>query len=269
MSGRRIGQLSIVLILIAVGPAAAQITIDDPGTFVVDRADLIDASAEARLESWLKELETRTTAQVKVLTVPTTQGESAFDFGMRHAEKWKLGQKGKDNGVLIVLALKERQDHILVGYGLEGVLPDSWCGTLRRKVFVPAFKQSKFSDGLYQGTVLIANRIANDAGVTLAGMPQYKMPKRGTRAAGGFTCILFWLVIMFILPAIARRGRGYRRWGGGGLLEGLFWGSMMSSMFRGGGRSSWGGGGFGGGGFGGGSFGGGGGFGGGGAGGSW
>jgi len=252
--------------------AQAAVTVRDPGTYVVDNAGIIDDGFERQLEGWLRELEQKTTAQVKVLTVPTTDGEDLFTFVQRHAELWKLGRSGRDNGVLIAVSMKEREDRIHVGYGLESVLPDSWCGSLRRQTFVPHFKQGRFSDGLYQGVVAIANKVADATNVTLTGIPDFR--HRGTRAApptafcgAGLVPII---VLILVVTSMSRRSRYYGRWGGG-LARGLFWGSIINSMMSGGRRSGWGGGGFGGG-FGGsfgGSFGGGGRFGGGGAGGRW
>ena len=110
--------------------ASAEVTVRDPGTFVVDVAHVMDDMAERKLEGYLRELEQKTGTQVKVLTVPTTDGEDFFGFVQRHAELWKLGRKGLDNGVLVGMALQEREVRIHVGYGLEAVLPDSWCGTV-------------------------------------------------------------------------------------------------------------------------------------------
>ncbi len=274
MRGNGISVLIAALaLMVTAAPAPAEVTIQDPGTYVVDRAGIIDDRVEQQLEGWLRELEQKTTAQVKVLTVPTIDGEDIFGFAQRHAELWKLGRKGKDNGVLIVLALKERKDRIQVGYGLEALLPDSWCGTLRRKAFVPHFKRGQFSEGLYLGTVAVANKIADSTNVTLTGIPQYRIRRsrvpRGAAACGGGFLPL--MIMMIVFSSMSRRRRHHGRWGGGGMLQGLMLGGLMGSMMGGRGHSHWGGGfgsGFGGGGFGG-SFGGGGGFGGGGAGGGW
>lgn len=250
--------------------ARAEVTIADPGTYIVDRAGIVEDGVEQQLEGWLRELEQRTTAQVKVMTVPTTGGEDVFGFAQRHAEKWKLGGKGKDNGALIVMAMQERGVRIQVGYGLEPVLPDSWCGSLSRNVIAAAFKQGRFSEGVYQGTVAVANKIADGANIRLTGIPEFRYrrsPGSGTVVGGAGFSTLF--VFILILIALSRRRRHYGRWGGG-LAEGMFWGSILSSALRGGRGSHWGGG-FGGGsggGFGG-SFGGGGRFGGGGGGASW
>ena len=251
--------------------AVANVTVRDPGTFVVDRAGIIDDRVERQLEGWLRELEQKTTAQVKVLTVPTTDGEDFFTFVQRHAELWKLGRAGRDNGALIAVAVKEHQVRIQTGYGIEPILPDSWCGTVSRKVFAAHFKRGAYSEGIFQGTVAVANKVADAANVTLTGIPDFRFAaSRGAPVPAVCGVGLVPFIVFIILISSMRRGRYYGRWGGGRLMEGLFWGAMINNMM-GGRRSSWGGGGFGGGsggGFGG-SFGGGGRFGGGGGGASW
>ena len=108
-SFRLLAQGLVLFTLVAAsGHLHAEVSIPDPGSFVVDTAGIIDASVEQQLEGWLRELEQKTTAQVKVLTVRTTEGEDIFSFAQRHAESWKLGRKGKDTGALIALALTER-----------------------------------------------------------------------------------------------------------------------------------------------------------------
>ena len=177
--------LALVLSLAApalLAPAAgAAVTVKDPGTYVVDTAGLIDAGTERRVEGWLRELEQKTTAQVKILTVPTTEGEDIVGFAQRHAEAWKLGRKGKDNGALIILTLKERRVRIHTGYGLEGVLPDSWAGTASRRVAADFFSKGKYAEGLLALTVATANRVADTARVKLTGAPDYRI--RGGRRA--------------------------------------------------------------------------------------
>ena len=272
---KRVVGLAVALSLIAIArDARAEVTIQDPGTFVVDRAGVIDARVARQLEGWLRELHQKTKTQLKVLIVPTTDGEDFFGFVQRHAELWKLGTKGKDNGVLIAVAIKERKYRIQVGYGLEAVLPDSWCGSIQRQLFVPNFRAGKFSKGIYEGTVAVANKIAGAANVSLSGMPKMRHGRARRVRQGGYACggIMPLMIMMIVFSSMGRRRRHRGRWGGGGMLSGMMLGGMMGGML-GGRRSGWGGGGFGGGGFGGGfgggSFGGGGGFGGGGAGGGW
>ena len=274
MAGRRAAYAGAILVVLVLRTARAEVTVPDPGTFVVDRADIIDAGVERRLEGWLVELAAKTGSQVKVLTVTTTEGEDWFGFVQRHADLWKLGRKGKDDGVLIAVKPKSGPEkgeiRIHPGYGLEGALPDSWCGSLSRAIVDKYLRAGRYSDGIYDLTIRVANRVADEAKVTLAGIPDYRYQvgrPRGVICGGG----LVPLVIMFIVfSSMSRRNRHRRSWGGGGLLHGLLWAGIFGSMMGGGRRSSWGSfGGFGGGGFGGGSFGGGGGFGGAGGGASW
>jgi uncharacterized protein len=230
---------------------------DTPGSHVVDLAGIIGPQTKIDINRYLKELEQKTTAQMAILTVKSLEGQSieAFSINVAH-DKWKLGQKGKDNGVLLTVALKERKYRIEVGYGLEGVLPDSLVGGIGRSVLVPNFKKGQYSQGVMAATIAIANKIAGDAGVTITGMPRVKPAVRKSSRSSGLLSKLFSLgffIILFLF--FIRRPRSFLA---------LF---LLSSM--GARRGHWGGssGGFGGGGFGG--FSGGGGFGGGGASGGW
>jgi len=233
---------------------------EKPQKYVVDLAGIINDAVENRLNGYLQELEQKTTAQMIVLTIPDLGGESIDDLSISIAnDKWKLGQKGKDNGVLFLVALKDRKYRIEVGYGLEGVLPDSLVGSLGRKLLVPYFRKGDYSDGIYATTLAVANIIAKHYGVKITGMPSINyrsQPVSGRNPSSLFSTLI--AIVFFIILGILfiRNPRAF-------LLFLLF-----SSM---GGRSGpWGGGGgFGGGGFG--SFGGGGGggFGGGGASGGW
>jgi uncharacterized protein len=258
------------VLALAVEVAQAEITIPDPGTYVVDLAGVMDPTQKARTEGLLRELEQKTGAQVKVLTVDTTGGEDIFAFVHRHAEQWKLGAGGKDNGALIALAVKERKVRIHVGYVLEPTLADSWCGSICRQVAGQFFKRGSYGEGVFQLTAATANKLAAEANVTLTGLPVHG--HRSVRVGadgGGIACfggLLPLLLFIIIIVARNRRAGHYRRWGGGGFWEGMMWASVLNSLMRGGHRSHGGGGGFGGG-FG--SFGGGGRFGGGGGGASW
>ncbi|MFQ5780510.1 MAG: TPM domain-containing protein, partial [Nitrospiria bacterium] len=184
-----------------------EVTVPDPGRFVIDKAGLIDAGTEQQIEGWLRELEQKTTAQVKVLTVQTTDGEDFFGFVQRHAELWKLGQVKKDNGALIVLALKERQVRIHTGYGLEGVLPDSWAGSASRSAAGQFFKQGQFSEGLYRLTIAVANKVADAERIQLSGIPafRYRAPRRLSPRGSLFGGILPLLIMFFLFSSMTRR----------------------------------------------------------------
>jgi uncharacterized protein len=245
----------------------AEVVIDDDGTFVIDSAGVFDDDAEQRLESWLRELEQKTTAQVKVLTLPTTEDEPIFDFSQRTFERWRLGAEREDNGGLIVLAVNDRQVRVHTGYGLEPTLPDSWCGTNSRDVAATYFRRGAYAEGISELALRAARRIAVEEGVTLTGVPE-PQGAADTEIPWNLIFVLIFWIIVFVYWLWPRQqgwsGRSSRRGGGWWYAPISTWGDGGGS-FGGGGFS----GGFGGGGFGGGSFGGGGSSGGGGGGASW
>jgi len=145
----------------------AQLIPAQPKHYVTDLADVIDAELETRLNELLQELEKKTSAQMAVLTLGTTAGESIESFSLRTANKWALGQKDKDNGVLITVAIHDRKWRIEVGVGLENVLPDSFCAKTAQDEFTSRFRAGDFGEGLYQGALRLAKRIGEDVGVVL------------------------------------------------------------------------------------------------------
>jgi uncharacterized protein len=270
MAGKPAACLVVVIVVLAAGSRlSAAETLRDPGTYVVDQAGLMDPTTRARTEAVLAELQQKTGAQVKLLTVRSTDGEDFFTYVHRHADAWKLGTKGEDNGALIALAVQERKVRIHVGYGLEAALPDSWCGTASRDVAKRCFKRGDYAQGLYDLAVAVANRIAAQTNTSLNGVPAARVRPPVEPVATVPCCagLLPLLVIMMIVMSMNRRRRYGWGWGGG-LGEAVFWGSVLNNLTRGGRIRGGGFGGSFGGGFGG-SFGGGGRFGGGGGGASW
>jgi uncharacterized protein len=253
--------LLILIFSTAAAARAAEIPPLPPNP-VVDLAGIINDSVQTKLNRYLRELEQKTTAQMAILTVKSLQGQSIeeFSIGIAH-DKWKLGQKGKDNGILLVIALKERKYRIEVGYGLEGILPDSLVGSIGRQYLVPYFKQGDYADGIYAATLAIANVIAKNAGVKITGLPAAGTgsAKQVRQKSGGFwgkmLSMLFFLVVLGLffknprsfLFLLLLSSMGGRRgpWGGSG---GGFGGGGFGSFGGGGGGFGGGGGGFGGGG---------------------
>lgn len=250
-------------IALAAPAALAVVDVQDPGTFVVDNAKVLDADTRQKLETLLKQLEQKTTTQIKLLTVPSLEGEDIFTFSQRHADRLKLGQKGKDNGALIVFALKDRRVRIHTYYGLEGTLPDSWIGTLSRQIAQEYFRPGNYSEGLDEMVRSVAQRVADDAGVKLDNAPPPRFMPRPPPAipAGFFVCAVILLILVVPVLLILFRNRHRRR----GQKRGYWdWGQIFAPPTGPWGPWSGGGGGFGSGGFGGGFGGGGGSFGGGG-----
>ena len=118
---------------------------------VVDNAEILSPAVRARLAATLKAHENSSGNQIAVLTVPTIHGESIEEYALRVFEEWKLGQKGKDNGVLVVVVPLDRKMRIEVGYGLEGTLTDLAASRIIRNVMTPRFKAADFDKGVDDG----------------------------------------------------------------------------------------------------------------------
>jgi uncharacterized protein len=238
-------------------PALAERAEDlpQPTDYVSDFAHVLSPEAIARLDRICGQLDhSQANAQVAVVTIKTLDGVDPAEFANALEDKWKMGRKGSDRGVLVFLAVDDHKRRIEVGYGLEGILPDGKLGDIGREM-VPDLRANDFDGAVTLAVGEVAQVIATDAKVTLDEEPgAVRQPVRH----GGIPAKLILMVILLIF------------FGGFHLLRFLFGFGLFSSMM-GGGRGGFGGGGFGGGDSGGGGFGGfgGGGFGGGGAGGDW
>jgi uncharacterized protein len=130
---------------------------------VVDNAEILSPATRTKLAADLKAHEDRSTNQVAVLTVKSLDGESVEDFAVRVFEAWKLGQKGKDNGVLVLVAPNDRRVRIEVGYGLEGTLTDAAAARIIRDRMTPRFKENDFDGGVAQGVAAIVGTLEGSA----------------------------------------------------------------------------------------------------------
>ncbi len=224
----------LVIALFGLYPAALQAVTPpipaQPSQYVVDLAGVLNAETRARLNARLKDLEAATTAQVVVLTVNSLEGEPIENFSHQTAVKWGIGQKGKDNGVLLTVAVKDRKYRIEVGYGLESTLPDSLVGSLGREYLVPNFRKGDFAGGIVAAVTALADKISGKkVGEAEAGSPP--PPAETVRQSGSrgsinpLTAVLLLIFILLITINIFRKARK----GGGG---GFFW-------FGGGGGGGW------------------------------
>lgn len=245
--------LSFLLLLIASSLAQA-LEVPPLRGRVNDYAGVMSQDQVRALESQLAQFEQETGHQIAVLTVPTLAGEDIEGFSIRVAENWKLGKKGFDNGVILLVAVKDRKLRLEVGYGLEGVLPDAIADRIIRDYIVPRFRAQDYAGGVIAGIDAVQKVIKQEP------LPE-SARKTNQAPHSGFNSLAMFAIafVIFALMAFSsgRRSRNQMWSGRGRRYPPIFWG----------------GGGFGGGGFGGGSgggfSGGGGGFGGGGASGSW
>jgi uncharacterized protein len=252
-----LGLSLLILVLVALAPtrAGAQAPqssnprLPELTQPVNDFAHVIDPESAAAIDRLIRTLQEKTGDVVVVATVPTVEPYgSVKDYAVKLFENNGngVGQKGKDNGALILLALKERRVEVEVGYDLEQWITDGFAGETSRDDMSPEFRNGRYGAGLLAGTDRIIGRIAQGRNVTLDGVSAPRRTARGGSGTPVGMSTLFWIFIAFLI--ISRIGGG-----GGRGRRGGFWG-------RGGGWSSGVGpfgGGFGGGGFGGGGFGGG------------
>jgi len=220
---------------------------------VNDFANVIDPESARQMDALIRSLQRTTGDVVVVATVETFQPYATLDdYAVKMFENGGrgIGEKGRDNGLLIVVAVKDRRVKVESGYELEQFVTDGFAGEVSRDEMAPRFRQGNYGAGLLAGVQRIVGRVAQGRNVTLQGVPQETQSVRRRRASGGGA--IFWLFIAFIvLRAIVggmRRGsrRGPPGWGGAGWSG---WNSGVGPFIgRRGGFGGFGGGGFGGGG---------------------
>ncbi len=159
-----IGRAILVAALSLAAWAAAAADVPYLSGRVVDEAGILSPAARERLTATSKAHEDRTTNQVVVLTLPTLGGESIEEYADRAFAAWKLGQKGKDNGVLLVVVPNDRKLRIEVGYGLEATLPDVDAARIIRDRITPRFKAGDFDGGVTDGLDAIVARLEGRPG---------------------------------------------------------------------------------------------------------
>ena len=272
---------ALLLALLALAaPATAQTFPQNNGSPVVDQAGILTPEQQADLKSKSQALYTQTGRAFAVATVKSLEGYPVEDYAYRLGRAWGLGEKEKDNGVLLLVAPNDRKVSIATGYGAGAYMTDAMSGIIIREDILPHFKQSPpdYGGGIEAGADAIIKQMSlspDDAEKNIAAAQQAQ--KQRQHSSGGGLPIFFWLMIIgFVVLSHFRRGMGRRYRGRHGGISPwvVLWGlNELSRGSRGGGwgGGSWGGGGGSWGSGGGGSFGGfgGGSFGGGGASGSW
>lgn len=205
-----------------------------PQGYVSDFAGVVDASSKARIETYCAEVEKSTAAQMALVTISSLQGEPVEDVARSIFRAWGVGHKGKNDGILLLIAVGDRRTRLEVGYGLEPIVPDGLAGTILGEMR-PALRKGDYSDALMAAAQAIGETIAQAKHVTIqAQLPRQVKPHSGISIPwpliiGGV------LLALWLMRAGGARGYSGGRggWGGGGLLPALFLGSMME-------RDSWG-----------------------------
>lgn len=154
----------ILVWLVLLGlPAGAQAPLPAPQGRVNDFAQVLDPSTTARLNALVAEVEQRTTAEIAVVVVPTTAPMTPKEYATALFNRWGVGKRGSDNGVMVLLAIDDRRVEIETGYGVEGILPDGQAGEIIRTAMLPAFTHDRWGEGLVAGTQRVAQRLLEQA----------------------------------------------------------------------------------------------------------
>ncbi len=213
--------------------------------YVQDYAKVLSSSTKSTINAYSQALAAKTKAQLVVVTVPSLEGNSLEEYSTELYRSWGIGDKEKNNGVLLLVAVNDRKSRIEVGYGLEGALPDGLTGRIQDTYMLPNFRQNNYDKGILNGYSALVNTVLKEYKLSASDLNVQRLPEQVPEERGGSIWlnlgIIILVVVILILDQIFLRGA---------LLRMLFY----MFLFRGGGR---GGGGFGGGGFGGGGFGGG------------
>lgn len=217
---------------------------------VNDYAGVMTQSQAQTLEAQLAQFEQDTGHQVAVLTIPTLDGDDLEGFSIRVAENWKIGKKGFDNGVILLVAVKDRKLRLEVGYGLEGVLPDAIAKRITSDYIVPHFRAQDYAGGIIAGVDAVLKVIKQEP------LPESARKKNPGSEWNSFAMLAITFVILGVMAFAssqgrrrnqmwATRGRRYPPifWGGGGFGGGGFSGGGGSGGGFSGGGGSFGGGG--------------------------
>ena len=194
-----------------------------PQGYVSDFAGVIDAQSKAELENYCSRVEQQTGAEMALVTIQSLNGEPIEDVANTIYRAWGVGKKGKNEGILLLLATSERRDRLEVGYGLEPLLPDGFDGDVLRAMR-PALRQSQYGEALRAAAATIGGRIAQAKGVTLDTGLRRRINAQPSESIPWPLVVIGIVILLMVL----------RGGGGGGFLPGLILGNMMGRGGRGG-----------------------------------
>jgi len=180
-----------------------------------DYAGLIPAERARALEERLARFEADTGHQIAVLTIPSLKGDSLEDFSIRVAESWKIGKKGFDNGVILLIARDDRKLRIEVGYGLEGVMPDAIASRIIREIITPRFRSGDYAGGIEAGVDAILKVTQGEK------LPERTRPAGGPAASQGASMMTILLITAMVALFIGMTRRRILGGAVGGAASGL------------------------------------------------
>lgn len=262
--------LVLAACLIVIGVVAAELALPPLQARVTDLTNTLTAEQRQTLERALADFEKRKGSQIAVLMVPSTAPETVEQYGIRVAEQWKLGRRGIDDGVLLLVAIQDRELRIEVGYGLEGVIPDAVAKRVIAEIILPYFKQGDYYGGVHAGVTRIMRLIEGEplpppaardtswsryeqllpfafVAVFIVGAALRAVLGRmvGALTSAGIAGLVAWLIVGSLFAAVILAvvvflftvlgGMRTRRGGYGGWSSGGGFGGASGGGFRGGG----------------------------------
>jgi uncharacterized protein len=227
-------RVSVLLGLFASAGSAVDWTALKPQGYVSDFANVIDPGSKSQLEAYCAAVETSTGAQMALVTIGTLEGEPIDDVANTIYRAWGVGQKGKNEGALLLLVINDRRNRLEVGYGLEPIVPDGFAGSVLREMR-PALRQQHYGEALMAAAETIGATIAKAKNVTISAHLPPRIHESPADSIPWPTIVFLGVaVLLFLVRAAGPRGRGGYGGGGGGFLTGMILGDLLS-------RGSWGG----------------------------
>jgi uncharacterized protein len=214
----RIGRAGAGLaLLLAALLARAEVAVPPLTARVTDLTGTLSGGAVTRIEAKLADLEAKKGSQIAVLIVPTTQPEEIEQFGIRVEDAWKLGRKGVDDGVILIVAKDDRRVRIEVGRGLEGALPDAVANRIITETITPHFKLGDYDGGVEAGVDQMIS--------VVNGEPLPEPDRKWERHSGLGHFLPLLLVVVFVASGVLRAmfGRLLGSVATGGLTGGIAW----------------------------------------------
>lgn len=181
-----------------------------PYKYINDYVGIIDKAIAEKIISLGKELEDKSGAQLTTVIIDTIGNMTIEEYAVELFRKWGIGQKGKDNGVLLLVAIKDRQMRIEIGYGLEGAIPDGKAGRIRDEYIIPYFKEGDYSKGVYYGYLALAKEIAKEYNIDLAFDINSQLPATTQNRRPAIEEFIIFVVTLIIVLLILSAGVRYR-----------------------------------------------------------
>ncbi len=203
-----------VFLLLAGGIVFADSKIEFNG-FICDNANLLTPAVENEINTFLLDLQKKTTADVAVVTLNSLDGRSIEETALNIGRNNKIGAKGKNNGAVILVAPNERKMRIEIGYGLEGAITDAHAGRIRDNDMLPYFARGEYENGILRGSYTLASDIAKSYGETISSSENIPPP-----AASGNDTDLLFLIILIVIISLSFRGGFFPIFIGSGFSSG-------------------------------------------------